>query len=244
VLTLGGLRAGFQSYRVGLGLLLISLVVLAVLVWPMRSHAQTNQLRFQRLNVEHGLPQSRVSAITQDSRGFLWLGTEDGLSRFDGYQFVVYREDERNPRSFSGGSIFSLYAVPAGHLWIGTEKGLNRYDPANDSFTRYLHSDNLSNKIYSICADRAGQLWVGTDTGVSRFDPATGRFTRYRHDPARPESLSHDFVYSTYCDRTGVLWVCTSGGLDRYDPGTGHFAHYRHDPADPASLGNAITGKK
>lgn len=234
-MKLAGLRDGSQGYRVSLGLVLISLVVLAILISPLRSYAQTSQLRFQRLNVEQGLPQSRVSAITQDSRGFLWLGTEDGLSRFDGYQFVVYREDKRDPRSFSGGAIYSLYAAPEGYLWIGTEKGLNRYDPATDSFTRYLHGDQLNDKIYSICADRSGQLWLGTDTGVSRFDPATGHFTRYRHDPTRPESLSHDFVYNTYCDRAGVLWVCTGGGLDRYDADTRHFMHYQHDPADPSS---------
>ncbi len=227
--------------RQSFGLALIGLVVLALLAWPMQTHAQTSRLRFQRLNVEQGLPQSRVTAITQDSRGFLWLGTEDGLSRFDGYQFVVYREEERNPRSFSGGYIYALYAAPTGALWIGTEQGLNRYDPATDSFTRYLHGDNLSNKIYSICADQAGQFWIGTDTGLSRFDPATGRFTRYRHDPTRPESLSHDFVYNTYCDRAGVLWVCTSGGLDQYDAATGHFTHYRHNPADSASLSSNLT---
>lgn len=241
LLELAGLRVGLHSRGIGFGLLLLSLVVFTSLIPPMPSHAQTRPLRFQRLNVEQGLPQSRITTIIQDSRGFLWLGTGDGLSRFDGYQFVVYREDARNPRSFFGSYIYSLYAAPAGNLWIGTEKGLNRYDPATNSFTRYLHGDNLSNKIFSICEDRAGQLWVGTDTGVSRFDPATGRFTRYRHDPARPESLSHDFIYSTYCDRAGVLWICTGGGLDRYDSDTGHFAHYRHDPADPSSLSSNLT---
>ncbi len=221
--------------------MLIGLAMLALWVWPIQTQAQISRLRFQRLNVEHGLPQSRVTAITQDSQGFIWLGSEDGLSRFDGHQFVVYREDKQKPRSFFGHTIFAIFVDLTGVLWIGTDKGLNRYDPKTDSFTLYLHGDKLSERITSICADQAGQFWLGTSAGLSRFDPVSGRFNRYRHDSARPESLTHDSVTSTYCDRAGGLWISTAGGLDSYDAASGRFTHYRPNPADPFSLSHPLT---
>jgi signal transduction histidine kinase/ligand-binding sensor domain-containing protein len=226
--------------RQRLGLVVIGLALCALFVWPLPTLAQSIRLRFQRLNVEHGLPQSRVTAITQDRQGFLWLGSEDGLSRFDGHQFVVYREEKQNPRSLSGHGIFALLVDPTGALWIGTDKGLNRYDPKTDSFTLYLHGDKLGERITSICADQAGRFWLGTSAGLSRFDPISGRFNRYRHDPARPDSLIHDSVSTTYCDRAGVLWITTAGGLDRFDAASGHFTHYRPDPTDPFSLSHPL----
>ena len=103
--------------RQKVSLMLIGLAMLALWVWPIQTHAHISRLRFQRLNVEHGLPQSRVTAITQDCQGFLWLGSEDGLSRFDGQQFVVYREEEQKPRSFTGHSIFAGRSAPIFLIW-------------------------------------------------------------------------------------------------------------------------------
>lgn len=230
-----------RRYRISLRGIIPLLIILSVTITTDSSHAQTSHLRFQHLNVEQGLSQSRVSAITQDRRGFLWIGTEDGLSRFDGYQFAVYREDKQNPRSFSGGTIHSLYADAAGPIWIGTEKGLNRYDPATNSFTRYLHGDKLSDRIYSICADRSGQFWLGTDTGLSRFDPATGRFTRFRHDPARADSPGFEQVNSLLEDSRGRFWIVGqnssgSSALDLLDRQEGTFTHFTEKDGVPGEF--------
>jgi ligand-binding sensor domain-containing protein len=106
-----------------------------------------------------------VEAIYQDQKGFIWIGTRDGLNRFDGYQMVVYRYDANNPASLSDNFIRYIYEDKSHNLWIGTINGLNRFDRAKNSFTRYKHipgnpqsiSNNLVTCIYE---DRKGNLWI------------------------------------------------------------------------------------
>ncbi|MBK9600612.1 MAG: hypothetical protein IPO36_02035 [Anaerolineales bacterium] len=96
-------------------------------------------VRFEHLTIEDGLSQNAGLAIFQDSRGYLWIGTQDGLNRYDGYGFKIYKHDPDDPNSLSHNSILSMGEDKNGSLWIGTwGGGLNRYDPATETFTRYL----------------------------------------------------------------------------------------------------------
>ncbi|MCS6882196.1 MAG: two-component regulator propeller domain-containing protein [Oscillochloridaceae bacterium] len=201
-------------------------------------------LPIRMLGIAEGLPHPAVYAIARDRFGFLWFGTLEGLARYDGHRFVVYRPDPGNPNTPASAQIDTLYTDRAGNLWIGTfASGLNRYDPLSERFTLYRFdpadpASLSSDAVRAICEDGAGGLWVGTlGGGLNRLDPATGRFTRYHHDPADPYSLSDDDVTAILDDGRGGLWVATAGGLNRFDPATGRFIRYRHDPADPASLG-------
>src|SRR6266487_5881577 len=123
-------------------------------------------LRFDRISIEQGLSQSSVHVILQDSRGFMWFGTEDGLNRYDGYTFKTFKPDPDVPTSLSDRWINSIVEDRAGYLWIATRQGgLNRYDPRTEEFTRYTHdelnstslNDNHANVVY---LDKDDRLWV------------------------------------------------------------------------------------
>jgi ligand-binding sensor domain-containing protein len=199
----------------------------------------------EQVSATEGLSQSSVRGILQDAAGFIWIGTEGGLNRYDGQRIVAYKRDVRNPNSLSHNIIRALCLGRDGILWLGTESGgLNRFEPRSERFAHYRHqpggSGSLSHDmVQALCLDKAGILWAGTDEGgLNRLDPKTGAFRILRHDPARPESLPHDSVTAICEDSRGFLWVGTLGGLGRLDRRTGRFTVYRHDPADPASLVN------
>ena len=193
--------------------------------------ARDNDIRFGRISLEQGLSQSVVEAILQDDKGFMWFGTEDGLNRYDGYEFVVYTHDPETLDSLSDNWIWSLYEDQSGVLWIGTNTGgLNRFDRETDQFMHYQNDPNdphsLShNAVRSIHEDREGVLWIGTwGGGLNRFDRDTEQFIRYQNDVDDPHSLSNGNVFSIHEDQSGVLWIGTDGGgLNRFDRETEQF---------------------
>lgn len=142
-------------------------------------------LRFDSLGIEQGLSQSSVRVIFQDSRGFLWFGTEDGLNRYDGYNFKVFKREPSNPNSISDGWITAITEDQNGYLWVGTRLGgLNRYDPFSGQFTQYQNNkaDSTSlndNHISALLVDQSNQLWVGTLSGLDRFNFETDSFFHY-----------------------------------------------------------------
>lgn len=191
-------------------------------------------VQFQRIGLEEGLSQSVVNVILQDRRGFLWFGTQDGLNRYDGYNFKVYKPNPEDPNSLGDGWVESLYEDRDGYLWVGTyQGGLNRYDPNTDTFTQFRHIPEEPSSISegTICAilqDRNGILWVGTTDGLNKFDPESNSFTHYRNNPRDPNSLSHNNVHVIYQDSKDRMWIGTlGGGLELFDPVTGKFTHFR-----------------
>ncbi|MBL8101468.1 MAG: PAS domain S-box protein [Anaerolineales bacterium] len=205
-------------------------------------------VRFEHLTIEDGLSQNAGLVIFQDSRGYLWVGTQDGLNRYDGYEFRVFKHDPDNPNSLSHNSILSLEEDKDGSLWIGTwGGGLNRYDPAMETFTRYQSDSedpsSLANgTITSIKQDSSGTLWIGTLAGLDRYNPEDGTFEHFRNDPANSDSLSNDAVSVIFEDSNRQLWIGTGGvgvegsGLNRFDPSTGKFTRYQHDESIPESI--------
>lgn len=201
-------------------------------------------IQIRHLFVEQGLPSLGVWDVTQDSSGFIWIATLDGLARYDGIEFEIFRHDPSNPNSLSNNSLRDLLVDRDGALWVGTTGGgLNRFDLRTEQITRFENDPSdprsLSHQYVNIIyEDRAGVIWVGTyGGGLNRFDRESGAFTRYQHDPDDPASLSHNDVFGIIEDRSGQLWVATyGGGLSLFHPETGTFTHYRHDPDDPASL--------
>jgi len=201
------------------------------------------QVQFTHLSLKDGLSQATVFCMLQDSRGFMWFGTEDGLNQYDGYKFTVYRHNPKDINSLSNNWINALYEDKQGILWIGTEGGgLNRLDYETQTFKRYLHQpDNphsLSHDtVLSIYEDSQAIMWIGTDEGgLNQFDRQSGQFIRYQHDPKNPHSLSHNKVWRIYEDSQATLWVGTYQGLNRFDRQTQQFRHYVHEPNNPYSL--------
>ncbi|MBC8123823.1 MAG: response regulator [Gemmatimonadaceae bacterium] len=204
--------------------------------------AQPTKLEFTHISLEQGLSQSIVECILQDSRGFMWFGTEDGLNRYDGNSFTVYKPDLSDRMSLPHGHIRALYEDRAGLLWIGTYGGgLSRFNQKTGKFTHYKNDPtnpySLShNDVLSLYEDQAGMLWVGTGQGLNRFDRRRGKFLRYRHQTGQPRSLSGNTVWSLYEDHAGVLWIGTDKGLNRFDRKTSDFTSYQHSPADNRTL--------
>ena len=222
------------------------LTALSILCVLLRfSHADEPQ--FEHLSVAEGLSQSTVLCILQDSKGLMWVGTENGLNQYDGYQFTVYKHHPNNPNSLSSNYIWSIQEEREGILWVGTNNGLNRFDTIHQTVKQYFHHDNdpssLShNDIRAVYKDRQGTIWVGTVFGLNRFDPKTETFIRYQsqeHDPTSLSSNQINWTRSIYEDRQGNFWIGTfGGGLNKLDRRTGVFTHFRHQPDNPHSLGN------
>jgi diguanylate cyclase (GGDEF)-like protein len=201
-------------------------------------------IQFSTLSVPDGLSQATVNAIAQDGQGFIWFGTQEGLNRYDGYEFKVYEKDSAEPHSLSHDWVWTVYADNVGRLWVGTDGGgLSRYQPGSDNFTHFRHNPDdpaslSGDRVRVIYQDRQGVFWIGTDgSGLNRFNPEDGSFVNYRHDPTLSHSLANDKVLVILEDEAGAMWIGTDGGgLARFDRGSGEFFHYRHDKSRPESL--------
>jgi signal transduction histidine kinase/ligand-binding sensor domain-containing protein len=217
--------------------------ILSVTV-PRDQRPRDNDVRFDRISIDQGLSQSTVETILQDSKGFMWFGTEDGLNKYDGYSFTVFRHDPRDPNSLSNNYVRCMLEDHTGMLWIGTwGGGLDRFDPQSGQFTHYRHdpADRHSvshDNILSIHEDGVGVLWIGTGGGgLDQFDRETERFLHYSHNPHDARSLSDNTVLAIHQDRWGELWVGTlRGGLNLFDRANQDFVRYQNNPDDPRSL--------
>jgi signal transduction histidine kinase/ligand-binding sensor domain-containing protein len=216
-----------------------------ILLLPIMVYAQVSEkenLMFESYTIEHGLPDNEIRAIAQDQPGYLWVGTEGGLSRYDGYTFTNYFNDPDDPQTISSDRITSILCDQKGHVWIGTQSGLNRYDADTDTFIRYITNpyDTASlpdNFIHSIFEASDGNLWLATGGGLARYNRANDSFTTWLPDPGDPNSLSHVWVTAIAEDDKGYLYIATrGGGVNILNPDTGEFSHLRHDPDDPAGL--------
>ena len=208
---------------------------------PNTSYSQN--IRFEQLSLEEGLSQSVVNVILQDRMGFLWIGTEDGLNRYDGYNFKVYKPDADDPNSLSDRWITSLSEDAEGYLWVGTRLGgLNRYDPVTGKFTRFTHDESDlkslgNNQISALLPDENG-MWIGTEYGLDYVDYETKTFTHYRSTEG-PTTLSSNLITTIFKDSSGTLWVGTlNAGLNVYNEKNNTFQVYKYNEEDSTSLSN------
>ena len=204
-----------------------------------------SQIRFNHLNVEDGLSQSVVTCILQDDNGFMWFGTQDGLNRYDGYNFKIFRNNPQDTNSLKDNFIFSIYQSKDGPLYIETQQGnFHRYHPLSESFTLVnKDSINLFNTRYSsitpLYFDPKGIVWTGLGsrgTGLTREDKNTGEITNFKHNPLDYNSLSDDRVTTIFRDREGKLWIGTYNGLDILEEETGRFTHFNDITDDRNNL--------
>lgn len=147
---------------------------------PAAAQTRPGLVGFQRVALPDDVPAHLGTALAQDAQGFLWIGTQDGLVRYDGYGFRVFRPRPGDASSLSGSYVRALHVARDGRLWIGTMSGgLSVYDPSTDSFRQFRHraGDAASlahDRVEAIAEDRDGHLWLATDDGLDRLDPATG----------------------------------------------------------------------
>lgn len=218
-----------------------AILILLFLIFLPPAYAQTGQpppvlepaIRFDHLTADDGLAQNSVEAILQDSRGLIWIGTQDGLSRFDGYTFTTYKHDPDNPNSLSHNFIRDIFEDRDGHLWITTNGGgANRFDPHTQTFTPYRHDPHNSNSmggdiVFSVFQDSSGLFWFGGPfSGLTKYDATTNSYTRHPTDPALPNHLPGGGVWDIKEDDSGNLWVAADFALVKYDLKTEQFTSY------------------
>ena len=219
-------------------------LVLLILCLPLCSFPQPVTIKFSHLSTNNGLSQSNVTCILQDRAGFLWFGTQNGLNRWDGYQFTIFRNDPKDSTSLSNNYIRCLTEDTLGNIWIGTwGGGINCLNQNKYSFSHFGHDPRRPNSLSDnfvncVTLDHAGHLWVGTESGgLNRMDPATGNCRIFRQNDTKSGSLSDNNVTDVLADRNHQLWAATfRGGICRLDPSTEKFTRYVHDPRNPGSL--------
>jgi ligand-binding sensor domain-containing protein/signal transduction histidine kinase/DNA-binding response OmpR family regulator len=178
---------------------------------------QQRPMLFSQINYDQGLSNSTVETIAQDHRGFIWLGTRDGLNLYDGKQMTVFRHT-KNQGSISDNFIKYIYEDKAHTLWIGTINGLNTYDPATKKFRTFFHQpgrkESISgNRINCILEDQQHRLWIATAEGLDILDRKTGNFKSIAH----ASNPAAEPVSSVFQDRAGRIWVASPRGLSYYD---------------------------
>ncbi|NOX17543.1 MAG: SpoIIE family protein phosphatase [Chlorobi bacterium] len=214
------------------------------------NYAQPVAYKFESLSSDQGLSQGAVFAMLQDSKGFMWFGTKDGLNRYDGYKFTVYKRKLNDTTSLSNNFILSIFEDSRHFIWIGTNGGgVCRFNPLKNNFKRYLNEPGKSNCIgndivNSITEDSDGILWFGTKCGLDRFDPIAEEFTHFKYDENSRSCLSNNNVKVVYSPKRGnenLLYVGTDlGGLSVLDRATGKFEHYLWNVNDPNPLNGPI----
>jgi len=186
--------------------------------------AREMKIVFDHLNIRNGLSDGRVDCILQDSYGFLWFGTQDGLNRYDSYNFTVYGHDIYDSTSISSSWIRCIYEDKFHNLWIGTEGGgLNRFNHATERFTRWINDPgNLqslpNNFVRTIFEDSFGILWIGTRSGMAQFDWRKNVFIPFHVQPNDPDSpVFSENVTKIIEDRNHNLWIGTPDNIYRFD---------------------------
>ena len=170
---------------------------------PLWIYSENYSIKFNHVSIEDGLSQSTVYAIQRDRKGFIWIGTEDGLNRYDGYQFKVFRREQQ----LSNNRITAILETEDGIIWIGTLFGLNRFDTRQNRFTSYIFNIDKAetNEITSIIKDRRGILWVGTDKGIYLLKPGSDQFETTLHQQPITPLLTSSNILKLYEDNSGYV---------------------------------------
>ncbi|WP_353719915.1 two-component regulator propeller domain-containing protein [Dyadobacter sp. 676] len=175
--------------------------------------AQTELPKFTAITSMDGLSSNTVTAILKDRYGLIWFATDDGLNKFDGTGFTVYRHSKADTTSLASNDISTLYEDAAGRIWIGTVMGsLHLYDRRKDSFARI----RTHHTINSICEDGRGELWAGTTQGLIVIDPRNLVATTSGKSGSVPARLAEKHIHRIFRDRDNQMWVGTANGLFRF----------------------------
>lgn len=189
-----------------------------------------NNFIFKHYTVSHGLSNSNINDIAQDSLGFIWIATDNGLNKFDGYTFTSFYSSDDNSE-LKNDEIRDLYVDKDGIIWIGSFRGLFTYNPYSGQFTKIdviLNNEDLVNKpIFSLVEDADGVIWIGTSgNGLICYNKKNGKINSYTtHSPGNTK-LCNDFILYLYIDKKGILWIGTEhGGFDLYNKNTNTFTN-------------------
>ncbi|MCG8689178.1 MAG: PAS domain S-box protein [Desulfobacterales bacterium] len=221
-------------YILSIGVIFILGLIFTVQVERLDAKPPPRSIDFEHFSTKDGLANPVVYDVIQDRHGFLWFGTGNGISKFNGYEFTNYFPEASDPHSIGKGPILKLFLDRKQNIWATSlATGLYKFDYKNNRFIFYHHDPEDTNSLpsntaYNIDEDNFGNLWISTlDAGIVRYNPNTNTYKRYQHDPGNLNSLSSNRTTAILCDSQGAVWVSTmKNGLDKLDPETGNFEHY------------------
>ena len=221
--------------------------VLILFVLFKTSMLYSQNLKFDHITIDKGLPSSNVLQLAQDYMGFIWVGTEDGLCIYDGYELKTYKHIAGQPNSLTSNTIVALTEDNNGNLWIGTTNGLNLYNREDDNFIEIEYKPDLSKKsstsknqrisgIYCLFNDSNNNLWIGTSDGVYVYNKVSKSFKLYKHNPDKHNSIAGNFVRYIIEDEHGFIWMATHSGLSKLDVERNLFTNFYTHPKNKETL--------
>ncbi len=212
------------------------LILLLALHCGAQAATPTRSLRFEHLGVEQGLVQESVLNVLQDRQGFMWFGSQAGLSRFDGYRLTLFKNVPSDPFSLADNYVSASFEDAQGRLWFGTKGGLTRFDRERQQFIAVPIGapPGASRQVTAITSDGGKGLWLATNDGLKHLDPDSGSIDTLHHIAGDAASLSDERVTALARDAQGALWVGTVNGLNRLAPGARQFQHLPNGAPDDA----------
>ncbi|MDF2438758.1 MAG: putative periplasmic ligand-binding sensor domain protein [Bacteroidota bacterium] len=219
-----------------------AIVFAMMLCFPIKAQ----QIKFNNISILQGLSQSTVNCVIQDREGFMWIGTQDGLNKFDGYSFKVFKHDPKITSSISDNYIQTLCEDRSGNIWIGTYgSGLCRLNKLSGKFETFKNDSSnkgsISNDaVTSIVCDSKDNLWIGTQDGLNYYDQKAKQFRCYRNSSQDLNSISSNKVSCVFIDNRERLWVGTDQGFNLMNTGGRGFTRFSNDPLNNNSLSKNI----
>lgn len=207
------------------------------------------EFEFKHLTISDGLSQNTVMSIMQDKYGYMWFGTQDGLNRYDGKDFKLYKHSHKNSNSIISSIIRVMIETSDGQLWVGTASGgLSRFRRESNDFENYMYSEkdknSLSGKdVFALFEDSKKNLWIGTQNGgLNKFNRSSKKFTRYVFNSDNSKSISSNMVRAIFEDSSGTLWVGNNtGGLNKFNPDTETFDSFCYSESGDMNDDKIIT---
>ncbi|HPJ47169.1 MAG TPA: two-component regulator propeller domain-containing protein [Tenuifilaceae bacterium] len=209
--------------------------------------SQNSGIVFEKLSIRDGLSHNNVYSILQDSLGYMWFGTQDGLNRYDGKTITVFRNDPTNPNSIATANFGKIHQDRKGNYWFGTfGGGVDVYNPKTNELKNYSYNPNninsiSNNQVLFIFEDNQSRIWIGTpDGGLNLFISENKSFKRFQHNPLNPKSLSSKRAKCMCQTPDGILWIGTDNGLNKLNEKENSFSHYKFDPKNTKGIGGSI----
>ena len=204
--------------------------------------AQTPKVEFRHITLDDGLSNNWVKCIMKDSRGFMWFGTSNGLNRYDGVEFRIFKNKIDNPKSLSNNTINTIFEDNKGNIWIGTQNGLNVFDRKTEEFYTYRYDPGninsiSSNSISRVLAGNDGNIWIATSNGLDVYIPATQKFKHFQNNPKDINSLASNIINDIETDQSGNIWIATRDkGVDLLDVKNNRVTHFgdNGEPGKPS----------
>jgi signal transduction histidine kinase/ligand-binding sensor domain-containing protein/CheY-like chemotaxis protein len=213
----------------------------ALIIGVANTVVSQNQLSFYHITMDKGLSNNSINSTHICKRGFVWIATETGLNRFDGYNFRVYTHDPDNPRSLSSNRVRNMVEDSLGNIWIANLSGISKYNWETDDFTVYLHDPQnpmsiINNTPQNIGIDSKQRIWILTSHGISILDDQNNTIKHLVPEPENPNSLVSETAVWFMEDNQGRYWIATRNGLSIYDEGRNRFTNFRKGSGTSSGL--------